>query len=159
MFRPIALLALLLALSGCGGDNGGAGPTPPALTAAEVAGAWTFTLSDESSHCTGAAGGGNLSVRLSGSMADPNGDIINFTSDTWGGDPSTTFGQITGSIHLSTGALDLRVWKGVLVNGAKLAGTVKSDLTFSGTLQDPLPGYGAIFVFGSCTFSVTGSHD
>lgn len=157
MRRVLVTLALLATVAGCSGDDS-SGPDST-LTAEQVAGAWTFTLSDESATCTGAAGGGDISVRLSGTSADVSGDILNFTSDDWGGDPSTTFGQITGNIRLNSGALDLRVWKGVLVNGAQLTGTVKNNLTFTGTLRDPLPGYGAIFVFGSCTFDVTGSHD
>jgi autotransporter translocation and assembly factor TamB len=151
------LLAGVCLLAACGGD-GGSGPAAT-LTADQVAGAWTFVLSDESAHCGGAAGGGPISVRLSGTSDDVIGDVLNFPADDWGGSPATTFGQVTGHINLATGRLDLRVWKGVLVNGAALEGRVRSDRTFTGTLTDPRPGFGPVFVTGSCRFTVTGSHD
>lgn len=155
--RITGSILVVLALGGCGSDGGS---EPSAIFTAEaIAGSWTFTLSDESANCSGASGGGDISVRLSGTSADVRNNKLNFPADDWGGDVTTTFGQITGMINLRTGALGLRVWKGVLVNGATLAGTVAANLTFTGTLQDPFPGHGPIFVFGSCLFQVTGNHD
>lgn len=156
--RPLHLLLTLACFSSaCSGD----GLTEPKseLTAEVVAGSWTFTLSNEAGTCSGAAGGGDITIRLSGTSADViGGSVLNFTTDSWG-TPTDTFGQITGHIDLTTGDIELRVWKGVLENGALLTGTVTKSLTFSGTLMDPIPGFDPIFVFGSCTFDVTGSHD
>lgn len=102
--QPFQEVLIIGPRAACGSDGGSEPNTT--LTAEAVAGSWTFTLSDESATCSGAAAvGGNISVRLSGTSADVtnNGTTLNFPSDDWGGDVTTTFGQITGNINLRTG--------------------------------------------------------
>jgi hypothetical protein len=148
--RYVTMVLVLLLIS-CGGDDG-AGPGD--LEVSEVAGTWTITLESRAGECSGAAAGGDLTLWIDGtSEADETG-VLNFVNK-WGSAPDV-FGDLTGNVNLNTGEVDARLWKGIFVNGAELVGTIDSDGNFSGDLNDPYPGYGAIFVLGSCSFPVTG---
>jgi hypothetical protein len=145
----LLLMFLLMFLLACGTSPATA--PGPALTAAQLRGPWTFTLASMAGRCSGAAGGGDLHLTLSG---DANGDLMQFGDVPW------DYGIVTGEIRLSTGAVDLRLWKQVAVSGAQLTGTIDpSTLRFTGQLMDPQPGMQPIFVLGQCLFPVTGGHD
>lgn len=143
-------VVVCLSLCACGSDGSG----PGRLEVDDIVGTWTISLESRAGQCQGAAAGGDLTLWIDDEGAAQQQGIINFVNK-WGFEP-TVIGDLTGHVDLETGEVDARVWKGVLANGAELVGTIGSDRIFRGLLNDPYPGYGAIFVLGSCSFPATG---
>jgi hypothetical protein len=147
--QRLALLALLLVA--CGSDSSGA-PADDPVESSDLVGTWTIHLARRG-ECAGFTANGDLTLWLPTSPGH-GPTVINFVSD-WGFDPDR-FGSLTGHTDLPSGVTELRLWKGVLVQGALLSGTMTAASTFTGVLSDPIPGYGPIFAASSCVWDVTG---
>ncbi len=139
---PVAALVLLLA---CGGDSTGSSE----LAASDVSGTWDL-------NATGCLNG-DLPVKLSASSSGALTSAVN----TWTNDESFGFFRpLEGTVDLSSGAAEFHMWADGSHNAAVLfVGTLHSDGSLTGTVSDPMPGYGPIFHLSggpACTSDVTG---
>jgi hypothetical protein len=145
--RLATTVAALTFLASCGGDS----TSPSGLTAAFVSGIWDV-------NATGCING-DLPVRLSASSDGALTSAIN----AWTNDESLGFFRpLDGTVDLGTGAAEFHMWDTGSHDGALLfSGTLHADGLLTGTLTDPMPGYGSVFHFSGgpiCTAPVTGHH-
>lgn len=138
---PLVGVALLLA---CGSNTG-----PSGLTAATVTGTWDLNV-------TGCLTG-DLPVRLSAASDGALTSAVN----AWTNDESLGFFRpLDGTVTLSSGAAEFHMWSDAQHTDALLfTGTLTSAGALSGTVTDPMPGYGPIFHFSGgaiCTAAATG---
>jgi len=157
--RPFILsIAILAATAGCEtstdpiiGEGGGGG----ALTTANVNGTWSFTLQRTSAFaCTSAlASGSVISARIevlaNGQLTTPS----NWTNPNTGG-----IQTLSGTVNMTTGALDLIF--GAAVNTAMelFPGTMNASGTITGaTITDPAAGFSQVYGTGGCQYTATAS--
>lgn len=153
-------LTLLVLASACEtttdnifGTGGGGG----AVTQAQVAGNWSFTLTRTTTlPCTGGslANGQVLTVRL-----DVGSDgTMNASTSTWQNPPTTLIRPLSGAVRFSDGFTDLILSSSSGSAAAmELRGTIGSSATFSGTVTDPAPGFSPIFSTSGCEYTATGA--
>ena len=161
--RPITLALTLLVLTaacenstdpllfGQGGGGGGA------ITQAQAAGDWSFTVTKTTTlACTGGslADGSRLTAHLD-VLAD---GTVNGPTSLWQHPPTTVVFPLSGSVTLTSGATDLTMSAGSgSSSGMELIGTITPTGTFSGTLHDPAAGLSPMFSAGGCDYSAAGT--
>jgi hypothetical protein len=159
--RPLALCLILLAFtSACEtttdsifGIGGGGG----AVTQAQVAGNWTFTLTRTTTlACTG---GALTDGQVITAHIDVGSDgTLNSTTSSWENPPSTFVRPLSGAVRFTDGVTDLVLTSSAGSNSAmELRGTVSSNTTFSGTLTDPAAGFSPMFGTSGCEYTATGT--
>lgn len=149
MRRLAVLLFILLACS----DSG-----PERLTADRVNGAWEFTLV-KTAQCAAIALDGTFYASV-----DFAGDAeVGNTVSKWTNSRSVPDRfNLIGNIRYSSGDTELRFWQVVLSTGFIVEGTMRADGTFTGTADDPIPGYKPYLTFsgsGGCRYTVTGRRE
>jgi hypothetical protein len=160
--RPLTLaLTLLVLITACEnsadpllfGLGGGGG----AVTQAEAAGDWSFTVTKTTAlACTGGslADGSRLTAHLD-VLAD---GTVNGASSFWQHPPTTVVFPLSGRVTLTSGATDLTMSAGSgSTSGMELIGTITPAGTFSGTLHDPAAGLSPMFSAGGCDYSAAGT--
>ena len=160
--RPIAICLTLLLLSvacenstdpliGIGGTGGGA------ITQAQAAGNWSFTVSKTVAlPCSGGAlpDGQVITANLD-VLAD--GTVRTATS-SWQNPPTAVIRPISGLVRLSDGFTDLILTASSgSASAMELRGTMTATSTFTGTLTDPAPGSSPVFGTGGCQYTTTGT--
>ena len=148
---------LILALVGCGN---GTEPEqePEQLSLADVVGAWVVEVpANPSCAPPGPASQRFIHLTAGAYSLATRGGVVNFVDDWEIVDPPRFEWPVTGNIDLDTRVLKLRLWLRMLDVGSQLTADLSSDgRTLTGTLSDPIPGYDAHFVLGSCSWEVTG---
>ena len=159
--RPAFLcLCLLLFASACEtttddifGIGGGGG----AVTQAQAAGSWSFTVQQTGTlACTGGAlPNGQI---LTASLDVASDGTINPSTSSWQNPPTTLIRPLTGSVRLTDGFTDLFLSSSAGSTSAmELRGTMSSNGTFSGTLTDPGPGFTPMFGTSGCEYTASGT--
>lgn len=148
-------LVVLVIVAACSGEDPTSAPT---RRLADLTGRWVFQMQSRAGQCQGAAGGGPLYVDLTADPYSPSETgLVNFV-DSWDVENRSPLRfTLIGSARVAEGEIDFRLWKAVLSAGSELVGTLDAQNNFTGTLADPIPGYSANFVLGSCVFPVTGA--
>jgi hypothetical protein len=135
------------------GTGGGGG----AVTQAQVAGNWSFTLTRTT---TLACTGGALS---DGQVISAHIDVgtdgtLNSATSSWANPPNTFVRPLSGSVRLADGVTDLILNSSSGSTSAmELRGTMGSNSTFSGTLTDPAAGFSPVFGTGGCEYTTAGT--
>ena len=156
MRSTVLCLTLLVSLAACetsidtliGTPGGGA------LTAAQVTGNWSFTVTQagplvcpSGSLATGQVLTTRLDVLSDGTLA---------STSFWQNPPTTLVRPLTGSVDLGNGFTRFLMFASTGSTAAmELVGTLTAAGSFTGTLSDPFAG--APQVFGACGFTVTGT--
>jgi hypothetical protein len=159
--RPITVALTLLVLTaacensadpllfGQGGGGGGA------ITQAQAAGDWSFTVTKTTTlPCTvvSLADGSRLTAHLD-VLAD---GTLNSATSSWQ-NGSVVF-PLSGSVRLSDGITSLILSSGTgSASGMQLNGTITPTGTFTGTLTDPASGLSPMFSTLGCEYSTGGS--
>ena len=160
--RPLSFCLILLVLTsacetstdsifGIGGNGGGA------VTQAQVAGNWSFTLTKTATlPCTG---GSLADGQVITAHIDLGSDgTLNATTSSWENPPSTLVRPLSGAVRFTDGFTDLTFSSSSgSASAMELRGTASSNATFSGTLTDPAPGFSPIFSVGGCEYTATGA--
>ena len=138
-------------LIGIGGPSGGA------VTQAQAAGDWSFTLRKTT---TLPCSGGSLA---DGQVITAHLDVlsdgtVSASTSNWKNPPTTVVRPISGSVRLSDGFtnLILNASSGSAA-GMELRGTMTATSTFTGTLTDPAPGSSPMFSVGGCEYTTSGT--
>jgi hypothetical protein len=157
--RPLMFsFAILIATTGCEtstdpiiGTDGGGG----ALTVAQVTGNWSITLQRTSAlPCTGALASGSVIPTHIEVLSD--GSIT--TPSNWQNPVSGAFQTLSGSVNMTTGAVDLIFGAGVSTAMELFPGTMTTNGTITGgTITDPAAGFSQAFGSGGCQYTATGS--
>lgn len=124
--RPLAGLALLIALSACGSDGS---TDPQSLTEAQIRGVWVFSGSG-----TGICPE-TLTVEVSDIVLSNDGHTIGYLGGHWTADVGNLSSSFTGSGDAATGAF--QVVLSVTSPRAELAGTLRADGTATGRFSQP----------------------
>ena len=161
MPRIFCCLTLLVIVTACetstddifgvGGGGGGA------VTQAQIAGDWSFTVRKTSTlPCTGGslADGQILTAHLDAASDG----TINTGTSTWQNPPTTVVRPLSGAVRLTDGFTDLILSSSVgSASAMELRGTLASTATFTGTLTDPGPGFTPMFGSSGCEYTATGT--
>jgi len=133
------------------GTSGGGG----VLTAAEATGNWSITVTRTTNlNCTGALASGqtilaHLEVLSDGSVTTPS---------SWQNPVSGAVQTLTGTVNLSTGALDLTFGAGVGAAMELFPGTMSAAGQITGaTITDPAAGFSQVFGSNGCQYSASGT--
>jgi hypothetical protein len=154
----VLCLAVLGVTAGCEtssdpllGIIGGGGT----LTAAQATGNWSITVTRTSNlPCSGALASGqviatHIEVLSDGSVTSPS---------TWQNPIGGGFQNLTGTINLTTGAVDLIFGAGVGAAMELFPGTMSSAGSITGaTITDPAPGSSQVFGSNGCQYTATGT--
>jgi len=155
--RPFALCLALLCVTVCCettadpllGSGGGGG----ALTAAQATGNWTFTVQRTTNlPCTGAlASGQTILARL-----DVLSDGTVTTTSNWQNPITGSVQTLSGTVNLSTGAVDITFGAGVSSAMELFPGNMTSAGTITGaTITDPAAGFSQVFGSDGCQYTAT----
>lgn len=135
---------------GITGNPGGA------LTQAQAAGNWSFSLRKTSTlPCTGGslADGQVITANL---VVQSDGTVS--ATSSWANGTSTSNGPVTGRITLTDGTTDLTMAAGLGNSSAmEMRGAMGPSGSFSGTLTDPAAGFTPMFSSGGCEYNATGT--
>jgi hypothetical protein len=133
------------------GTTGGGGN----LTVAQVNGNWNITVTRTTNlPCSGALASGQVLATHIQVLSD--GTIT--TPSTWQNPTSGGFQNLSGSVNLSTGALDLIFAGGVGGAMELFPGTMSSAGSITGaTITDPAPGSSQVFGSNGCQYTATGT--
>jgi hypothetical protein len=136
---------------GIGGGGGGA------VTQAQVAGDWSFTLTRTTTlACTGGA-------MPDGQVITAHIDVgtdgtLNTTTSSWESPPSTFIRPLSGAVRFTDGVTDLIMSSSAgSASAMELRGTISSSGTFAGNLTDPGAGFSPVFGTSGCEFTATGA--
>jgi hypothetical protein len=162
--RPIKLtltLTLLVLTAACENTNdpflfGQGGGGGGAVTQAQVAGDWSFTINKTATlPCTGGslADGTRLTAHL-----DVLTDGTLTSASTWQNPSSGAVSPLSGRVTLTNGATALTMNAvGTTTAGMELTGTLSPTGTFTGTLHDPKAGLTPLFSAGGCEYATAGT--
>jgi hypothetical protein len=156
--RSVLWLAIVASVAACensadpldGIISGGGG----ALTQAQAAGNWSFTLQRTTTlPCTTSplANGTVINTHLD-VLAD--GTLSTATS-TWVNPGSGAIQSLSGQVRLSNGITGI-TFTASGTGGMELQGTMTSAGTFTGTLTDPAAGFSQVFGSGGCEYTASG---
>lgn len=160
MRRNVVWLAAVVALAGCetstdplfGELGGGAG----AITPAQAAGNWTFTLQQSTTLPACNAPLANSQTIIARLDVSTTGTLN--TTSSWANPISFTVDPLFGTVVLSSGITDLHFAAPEFRADAQmeLRGTMTTSGGFTGNLTDPEPGFAQVFGTGGCAYSVSG---
>lgn len=138
-------------LIGIGGGGGGA------VTQAQVAGDWSFTVRKTTTlPCTG---GSLADGQILTSHLDAGSDgTINAGTSNWQNPPTTLIRPLSGAVRLTDGFTDLILSASAgSASAMELRGTLASSGTFTGTVTDPGPGFTPMFGSSGCEYTAAGT--
>jgi hypothetical protein len=154
----ILVLALLGATASCETSSdpilgvGGGGAT---LTATQASGTWNITVTRTTNlNCSGALASGqvitaHLSVLSDGTVTTPS---------NWQNPLTGALQTLSGTVNLTTGALDLVLGSGVSQAMELFPGNITAGGAINGaTLTDPAAGFSQVFGTDGCQYSATGT--
>jgi hypothetical protein len=154
----VLCIAILAATAACEsstdpilGETGGGGT----LTVSQASGNWNLTVTRTSNlNCSGALASGQVIATHIEVLSD--GTVT--TPSTWQNPVAGGFQNLSGSVNLATGAVDLIFAGGVGGAMELFPGTMSSSGTITGaTLTDPAPGSSQVFGSNGCQYTVTGT--
>lgn len=136
-------------LFGLGGGGG-------AVTQAEVAGNWTFTLTRTTTlACTGALSSGKT---ITTQMDVGSDGTLNTATSVWENPPDNLAHPISGAVRFTDGVADLILSASPGSAAAmELQGTFSANSSFSGTLTDPAAGSSPVFGTSGCQYTASGT--
>lgn len=157
MRRSVLLLAMLVSTTACENSTdpfdgiiiGGGG----AITQAQAAGNWSFTLQRTTTlPCTTAplANGTVITTHL-----DVLSDGTLSSSSSWVNPGSGAVQSLSGQVRLSDGITGLTLTASG-TGAMELQGTMTAAGTFAGTLTDPAAGFSQVFGSGGCEYTASG---
>jgi hypothetical protein len=129
--------------------NGGGG----AITQAQAAGNWSFTLQRTTTLPCSTAPLANGTVITSVLNVQTDGTVG--STSTWHNPASGATQSVSGLVRLSDAFTDLTFAAGGS-SAMELRGTMTANGGFSGTMTDPAAGFSQVFGTGGCEYSATG---
>jgi hypothetical protein len=144
-------LFVAISLASCDSDREST-TGPVQISAADVAGDWSFDLRRESK-CSGqGVDAGTISAVI---RASERGDSIQLAG-SWTGPPSQEGPwPLLGVIDRRTGNVLIDFWSLVNEYGWRATGTIANDLTLRGRGVDAIPGADAFFTEPPCAYALS----